>query len=277
MVRGSRQRSGVRGDAPTTIPPVPLDDTRAAFAARGGRGRHRRSSRLRSTGCCEQGHVGLERVAKARRDPALVEPVTAALERARRDLRPAQGRRLGAARVAREPAASGRSGARADRNRDRGRRAGALHLVPPGRARALSRRAAVGFDLDEHRELCRAWCATTDGLVARPGRPRASASAACSGSGPTTTRSATWRRRRWAIRRSCGSRPSTATAPPPTARHRDALLALARAPERGRRVGLVGHRDVDRRAAAAADAHLLRHLYRRPSTSASTLPHCTQT
>ena len=29
---------------------------------------------------CEQGHVGLERVAKARRDPALVEPVTAALE-----------------------------------------------------------------------------------------------------------------------------------------------------------------------------------------------------
>lgn len=29
---------------------------------------------------CEQGHVGLERVAKARRDPALVAPVTAALE-----------------------------------------------------------------------------------------------------------------------------------------------------------------------------------------------------
>ena len=28
---------------------------------------------------CEQGHVGLERVAKARRDPALVEPVKAAL------------------------------------------------------------------------------------------------------------------------------------------------------------------------------------------------------
>jgi hypothetical protein len=29
---------------------------------------------------CEQGHIGLERVAKARRDPALVGPVTAALE-----------------------------------------------------------------------------------------------------------------------------------------------------------------------------------------------------
>jgi hypothetical protein len=28
---------------------------------------------------CEQGHVGLERVAKARRDPALVAPVQAAL------------------------------------------------------------------------------------------------------------------------------------------------------------------------------------------------------
>jgi hypothetical protein len=29
---------------------------------------------------CEQGHIGLERVAKARRDPALVAPVTAAVE-----------------------------------------------------------------------------------------------------------------------------------------------------------------------------------------------------
>ena len=29
---------------------------------------------------CEQGHVGLERVAKARRDPALVAPVTTAVE-----------------------------------------------------------------------------------------------------------------------------------------------------------------------------------------------------
>src|SRR6202042_1585681 len=29
---------------------------------------------------CEQGHLGLERVAQARRDPALVQPVTAALE-----------------------------------------------------------------------------------------------------------------------------------------------------------------------------------------------------
>lgn len=29
---------------------------------------------------CEQGHVGLERVAKARRDPTLVRPVMAALE-----------------------------------------------------------------------------------------------------------------------------------------------------------------------------------------------------
>ena len=29
---------------------------------------------------CEQGHLGLERVAKARRDPAIVEPVKSALE-----------------------------------------------------------------------------------------------------------------------------------------------------------------------------------------------------
>ena len=51
--------------------------------------RHSRRRRPRTASCspgesfdwlCEQGHVGLERVAKARRDPALVEPVTAALE-----------------------------------------------------------------------------------------------------------------------------------------------------------------------------------------------------
>ena len=43
------------------------------------------------------------------------------------------------------------------------RRLGALHLVPPG-PRSLPRRRPVAFDLDEHKELCRAWCSSTDGL-----------------------------------------------------------------------------------------------------------------
>ena len=54
------------------------DDTRAAFAraaARDGIALERGSFAW----LCEQGHVGLERVAKARRDPALVAPVVAAL------------------------------------------------------------------------------------------------------------------------------------------------------------------------------------------------------
>jgi hypothetical protein len=75
--------------------------------------------------------------------------------------------------------------------------------------------APVAFDLDEHKELCRAWCSSTDGLgAASP--PRASASAACSGSARTTTRCATSPRRPWVTRRSSGSRPWMETAPPRT-------------------------------------------------------------
>src|SRR6185437_10575416 len=53
-------------------------DTRAAFAE----GAARDGVVLQSASfdwLCEQGHVGLERVAKARRDPAIVAPVIAAL------------------------------------------------------------------------------------------------------------------------------------------------------------------------------------------------------
>ena len=46
---------------------------------------------------CEQGHVGLERVAKARRDPELAQTGRRAT---RRDLRPAERRSFCAARVA---------------------------------------------------------------------------------------------------------------------------------------------------------------------------------
>ena len=164
---------------------------------------------------CEQGHVGLERVAKARRDPALVAPVTAALA-ARRDLRPPQGRRLGPARVAREPAAAGRPRARADRNRDRGRRLAALHVVPADGARALPAGRAVGFDLDEHKELCRAWCARTDGL--ERGLPRRASGSA----GVPRERAYHDALRDLATPAMghpplSGSRPWTATARPPTA------------------------------------------------------------
>ena len=113
---------------------------------------------------CEQGHVGVERVAKARRDPATWEPVKAALGAARRDLRAPPGRRLGPARVAGEPAASRRARARTDGNRHEvdgpphftSFRLAALELYPAD--------AVVGFDVGEHIELCRAWCSRTDGL-----------------------------------------------------------------------------------------------------------------
>jgi hypothetical protein len=58
---------------------VAQDDTRRAFAeAAAADGIALQSGSF--DWLCEQGHVGLERVAKARRNPALVAPVTAALE-----------------------------------------------------------------------------------------------------------------------------------------------------------------------------------------------------
>jgi hypothetical protein len=57
---------------------VALDDTQQEFAAAAAR-----DGIVLGAGSfdwlCEQGHIGLERVAKARRDPALVAPVVAAL------------------------------------------------------------------------------------------------------------------------------------------------------------------------------------------------------
>jgi hypothetical protein len=114
---------------------------------------------------CEQGHVGLERVAKARRDPALVAPVTSALEQ----LSAIYARLKGDTSVlyaSRENLLLG------------------VELVhgPTGtvievddswhftsfRLAALELYRAdvsVGFDLEEHKELCRAWCSETDGLA----------------------------------------------------------------------------------------------------------------
>ena len=113
---------------------------------------------------CEQGHVGLERVAKARRDPALVGPVTAALE-----LLAAIYARLGGdlsiLDAARENlllpvdlvhAPTGTVIEVDDAPHFTSFRLAALELYPAD--------ATVGFDLDEHEELCRAWCARTDDL-----------------------------------------------------------------------------------------------------------------
>ena len=204
-----------RTSAPRPASPTPTTLPSQAFAeaaARDGIALERRAFDW----LCEQGHVGLERVAKARRDPAIVAPVIAALE----VLAAIYARLKGDVSVlhaARENLFL------------------PVDLVHPptgtviavdGRehftsfrldgARALSGGRGVGFDVEEHRELCRTLPAQTD-AARRAGSPRrASASAACRASAPTTTRCWTSRSRRWATRRSCGSRRSTATARPPT-------------------------------------------------------------
>lgn len=120
---------------------------------------------------CEQGHVGLERVAKARRDPALVVPVTAALERLAAIYARLNGdvSVLHAARenlllpVALVHAPTGTVIEIDESPHFTSFRLATLELYPVD--------AATGFDLDEYRELCRAWCASTDarsrGLAAK--------------------------------------------------------------------------------------------------------------
>ena len=160
-----------------TIRAVAVDDTRDAFA-----GAAAEDGIVLESGSfdwlCEQGHVGLERVAKARRDPALVAPVIAALERLEAICARLKGD-VSVLHAARENLLlPGRPRARADRHRGRGRRAAALHarsgsaaldLYPPD--------AALGFDLDEHAALCRALVrdGPTRSRAASPRRASASA------------------------------------------------------------------------------------------------------
>jgi hypothetical protein len=112
---------------------------------------------------CEQGHVGLERVAKLRRDAALG-PVTAALE-----LLGAIYDRLGGdiavLSASRENlllpvdlvhAPTGTLIEVDESVHFTSFRLAALELYPAA--------ARLGFDLDEHKELCRVWCSRTDGL-----------------------------------------------------------------------------------------------------------------
>jgi hypothetical protein len=114
---------------------------------------------------CEQGHVGLERVAKARRDPSLVGPVKAALEplgaiyaRLKGDVSVLHASRenlLLAVDLVHEP--TGTVIEVDDAAHFTSFRLTALELYPAD--------VRLGFDLGEHEELCRAWCARTDRLA----------------------------------------------------------------------------------------------------------------
>ena len=114
---------------------------------------------------CEQGHVGLERVAKVRRDAALVEPVTAVLEQ------------LGVIYARLKGDISVLYASRenlllpVDLVHEATGTVIEVDEVPhftSFRLAALELYAAdvtVGFDLDEYKNLCRAWRSRTDGLA----------------------------------------------------------------------------------------------------------------
>lgn len=113
---------------------------------------------------CEQGHVGLERVAKARRDPALAAPVTEAVAllgaiyaRLKGDVSVLYASRenlLLPVDLVHEP--TGTVIEVDESPHFTSFRLAALELYPAG--------ANVGFDLEEYKELCRVWCSRTDGL-----------------------------------------------------------------------------------------------------------------
>jgi hypothetical protein len=113
---------------------------------------------------CEQGHVGLERVAKSRRDPALVGAVQAALEqleaiyaRLKGDvsvLHASRANLLLPVELVHAP--TGTLIEIDESSHFTSFRLAALELYRDA--------GALGFDLEEHKELCRAWCSRTDGL-----------------------------------------------------------------------------------------------------------------
>lgn len=114
---------------------------------------------------CEQGHVGLERVAKARRDPALEAPVTAACERlaaiyARLGgdvsvLYASRENLLLPVELVHEP--TGTVIEVDESPHFTSFRLSTLELYAAD--------AAIGFDPDEYADLCRTWCSSTDGLA----------------------------------------------------------------------------------------------------------------
>jgi hypothetical protein len=114
---------------------------------------------------CEQGHVGLERVAKNRREPGIVAPVkraltslTAIYARLKGDvsvLYAARENLLLPVELYHEP--SGTVVEVDDASHFTSFRLSALELYPDD--------AVLGFDRAEHERLCRVWCGRTDGLA----------------------------------------------------------------------------------------------------------------
>src|SRR6476661_6223590 len=139
-------------------------DTRAAFA-RAAAGDGVVLGPATFDWLCEQGHVGLERVAKARRDPSIVAPVRAALE----VLATIHGRLQGDVSVlqaSRENllwpvdlvhAGSGTLIELDGPEHLTSFRLTALDLYPAD--------ARIGFDIDAYRTLCRTHAATSDGMA----------------------------------------------------------------------------------------------------------------
>lgn len=115
---------------------------------------------------CEQGHVGLERVAKARRDPALVAPVIAAIEvlaaihsRLGGDVSVLDASRenlLLPIELLHQP--SGTVIELDEAAHFSSSRLASLELYPAD--------VRVAFALDEYEQLCREWSSQTDGLAA---------------------------------------------------------------------------------------------------------------
>ena len=113
---------------------------------------------------CEQGHVGLERVAKARRDPAIVAPVIAALEQLQAIYARLKGD-VSVLHAAREnlllPVELVHTPTGTVIEVDEATHFTSFRLTALELYRAD---AALGFDVGEHAALCREWCARTDGL-----------------------------------------------------------------------------------------------------------------
>jgi hypothetical protein len=138
-------------------------DTRAAFAEAAARDGVV-LERATFDWLCEQGHVGLERVAKARRDAAIVAPVIAALAELERICARLRGD-VTVLHAAREnlllpcDLVHAPSGTIVEVNGPEhftSARLAALELYPAD--------AAVGFDLAAHAALCRDLAPTTDTL-----------------------------------------------------------------------------------------------------------------
>jgi hypothetical protein len=113
---------------------------------------------------CEQGHVGLERVAKARRDPAIVKPVIAAIEQLAAIYARLKGD-VAVLHAAREnlllPVELVHEQTGTLIEVDDAAHFTSFRLAALGLYRAD---APIGFDLAEHEALCREWCSRTDTL-----------------------------------------------------------------------------------------------------------------